>query len=40
MWQQLSLEKVCEKPHPFPLHVMDELLQPAFPNAMHHGSYI
>lgn len=33
-------KRVCEKPHPFPLHVMDELLQPAFPNAMHHGSYI
>lgn len=31
---------VCEKPHHFPLHPMDEPLQPAFPNAMHHSLYI
>lgn len=28
--------RVCEKPHHFPWHLMDELLQPAFPNATHH----
>lgn len=31
--------RVCEKPHHFPLHLMDEL-QPAFPNATHHSFYI